>query len=144
MATGFVQRWKGKVTGAQVFINGDASLIPATYYFTGTAAATTQTIFIATRPMKIIALSEVHSVAAGGTSTLDVTKDTSTNAPGAGTVVTTAAFNLNATANTVQSGTVATSAATLTLAAGDRLAVKFNHAIQSSTGVSVTVLMQPL
>lgn len=126
-----------------VTINGDGGTMPATYYFTGTPAATDQVFFIATRAMKITSISQVHSVAAGGTSTLDVTKDVTTDAPGAGTVVTTAPFNLNATANTVQAGTLA-AAATITLAAGNRLSVNYNHAIQSSAGVVVTVLMQPL
>lgn len=112
----------------------------ATYYFTGTIAATTLVFFLATRSVKIVAMSEIHSTAAGGTSTLTVIKDSTTNAPGAGTVVQTGSFDLNATANTVQTATLAT-AATITLAAGDRLAVKYANTIQSSAGVVVTVAM---
>lgn len=124
-------------------INGSANIVPATYMFTGTPAATDQAFFIAQRAMVIKSVSQVHSVAAGGTSTLTVTKDTTPAAPGAGTAIQTGSFNLNATANTVQTGTLAASAATLTLAAGDRLSVKFANAIQSSAGIVVTVGMMP-
>jgi hypothetical protein len=86
----------------------------------------------------------VHSAAAGGTSTLDVTKDTSTGAPASGSALGQAAFNLNGTANTVQNATLNATIATITLAAGDRLSVKFNHAIPSSAGVVVTACMAPL
>lgn len=133
--------------GATDFVTGikvasDANLIYASYYFTGTPAATNQVFFLPTRAMKIKTVSQIHSTAAGGVSTLDVVKDTSTDAPCSGTVVTTAAFNLNATANTVQNGTLAADA-TITLAAGNRLCVKYNHAIQASVGVVVSVGMAP-
>ncbi len=123
--------------------------IAATYYFTGaTAAAPTtavdQVFFIATRSMRVIACSEVHSVAAGGTSTLQVVKDTSTDAPGAGTDLLSTAFNLAATANTVQVGALTATVASVTLAAGDRLAVDFANAIQASVGVVVTCMLAPL
>lgn len=126
-----------------VQINGNANIIFATYFFTGTPAATDQAFFLATRAMVVKSISQVHSVAAGGTSTLTVIKDTTTAAPGAGTVLQTGSFNLNATANTVQTGTLAASAATLTLAAGDRLSVKYANAIQASAGIVVTVGLMP-
>lgn len=127
-----------------VQVNGNASLMCGSYYFTGTPAATNQVFYVATRPLLLATISQIHSVAAGGTSTLDVTKDTSTNAPAAGTALTSAAFNLNATANTVQAGAVTATVATKTFSAGDRLAVKFNNAIQSSAGVVVTACFAPL
>ena len=100
--------------------------------------------FVATRAMKVISCSEVHSAAAGGTSTLQVVKDTSTDAPGAGTDILTTAFNLASTANTVQVGALSGTVATVTMAAGDRLAVDYSAAVQSSTGVSVTCMLTPL
>lgn len=130
-------------TPGEVQINGDGSLSFATYYFTGTPAATNQVFFVAPRPLRVKAISCVFSTAAGGTSTLDVTKDTSTNAPAAGTSVNSASCNLNATANTVQALGVSATVTTVNMATGDRLAVKFNHAIQASVGVAVTVGMQP-
>lgn len=125
-------------------VNGDASLICQSYYFTGTPAATNQVFFIANRALRVTAIREVHSTAAGGTSTLDVTKDTGTNAPAAGTALGQAAFDLNGTANTVQAATLSATLATITLAAGDRLSVKYNHAIQSSAGVVVTACLSPI
>jgi len=122
----------------------DRDVFYASYYFTGTPAATDQVFFVAPHACKVVAISEVHSVAAGGTSTLQVTKDTSTNAPGAGTDLLSAAFDLNGTANTVQAGALSATAADLVLAPGDRLAVDFGHAIQSSAGVVVTVALAPI
>jgi hypothetical protein len=134
-------------TGApgQFQVNGDGGIICGTYYFTGTPAATTQVFFIATRPMYIVEASEIHAVAAGGTSTLGVIHDTSTNAPGAGTDIMGTDFNLNATANTVQNTGLSATVATKTLAAGDRLSVKWQtgSGIQSSSGVVVTVCGTP-
>jgi hypothetical protein len=76
---------------------------------------------------------------------MTVIKDTGTAAPGAGTSLhQSGSFNLNATANTVQTATVSTTVATLTMAAGDRLAVKFANAIQASVGIVVTVGMVPV
>jgi hypothetical protein len=121
-------------------------LVCASYYFTGTPAATDQVFFVATRPYIVVSVSEVHAVAAGGASVLQVTKDTSTNAPGAGTDLltnnTNTGFDLNGTANTPQVGTLVV-AATRTLAVGDRLAVDYANAIQSSAGVVVTACMAP-
>lgn len=122
------------------------ALVCASYYFTGTPAATDQVFFVATRPMIVVQVSEVHSVAAGGASVLQVVKDTGTAAPGTGTDLltnnTNTGFDLNATANTPQVGTLVTQA-TRTLAAGDRLSVDFANAIQSSAGVVVTACMAP-
>lgn len=136
--------FSGLLKGATLQVNSNACITSASYYFTGTPAATDQVFFVATRAYSIVSISQVHSVAAGGASTLQVTKDTSTNAPGAGTDIltnnTNTGFDLNATANTVQVGTFAAT----TLAAGDRLAVDFANAIQSSAGVVVTACMAPI
>jgi len=111
------------------------------------AAATDAVFFIATRAYTVVSASEVHAVAAGGASVLQVVKDTGTNAPGAGTDLltnnTNTGFDLNATANTVQVGTLVASGATKALAAGDRLAIDFANAIQSSAGIVVTVCLAP-
>lgn len=128
----------------KVQVNADACLISATYYYTGAPAATNQVFFIAPRAMIVTNLTQVHSTAAGGASTLDVTKDTGTTAPAGGTALGQAAFNLNATANTVQNATLSATIATITLAAGDRLAVKYNNTIQSTAGAVVTACMAPL
>lgn len=133
-------------SGAQQALAG-ALVSFATYYFTGTPAATDTVFFVAPRAMQVIAASCVFSVTAGGASALQVVKDSGTNAPGAGTDLltnnTNTGFDLALTANTVQVGTLVTTAGVCTLAAGDRLAVDFANAIQSSAGVVVTVAMVP-
>lgn len=123
---------------------GAASIICGTYAPNITPAATDKVFFIATRSMIVASISQVHTIAAGGVSTLQVTKDTGTDVPGAGTDLLATPFNLNATANTTQAGALAASAATLTLAAGNRLAVDYANTIQSTAGVVVTACMTPL
>lgn len=119
----------------------------ATYHPAGTPAATDAVFYVATRAMRVVSVSEVHSVAAGGASVLQVTKDSTTAAPGTGTDLltnnTSTGFDLNGTANTVQVGTLITTTG-IVLAAGDRLSVDYANAIQSSAGVVVTACMAPL
>lgn len=111
------------------------------------ATAVDSTFFVATRPYVLVAVSEIHGVAAGGASVLQVVKDTGTTAPGAGTDLltnnTNTGFDLNATANTVQVGTLVATAASKALAAGDRLSYDFANAIQSSAGVAITACLAP-
>lgn len=125
-------------------INGNAGTMCAT---ANPATATDAVFYTATRPVLLVSVSEVHAVAAGGASTLQIVKDTGTTAPGAGTDLltnnTNTGFDMNATANTVQVGTLVI-AATRTLAAGDRLAYDFANAIQSSVGINITACFQPL
>ena len=115
----------------------------ATYAPSGTPAAVDAVFFIATRAYNIVSISAVFSVTAGGASKLQVTKDTATDAPGAGTDIltnnTNTGFDLAATANTVQTGTFAATS----LAAGNRLAVDYANTIQSTAGVVVTVCLAP-
>lgn len=113
-----------------------------------TEAATDRVIFVAPVACQVVAASEVHGVAAGGASKLQLVKDTSTDAPGAGTDLltnnTNTGFDLNATANTVQSGTLTGTVASLQLAAGDRLSLDFANTIQSTAGLAVTVWLKTL
>jgi len=121
-----------------------------TFYIVGapTTGATDSTFFIANRAYRVISARETHGAAAGGASVIQVTKDTGTNAPGAGTDLltnnTSTGFDLNATANTVQTGTFVTTAGALNLAVGDRLGVDFANAIQSSSSIAITVCLAPL
>ena len=109
-----------------------------------TEAATDRAFFIANRAYQVTAIRQVHSVAAGGASTLQVTKDTGTTAPGAGSDLLSSAFDLNATANTVQTGALTATTADLQLAAGDRLSLDFANTIQSTAGLVVTVSLKPV
>lgn len=107
-----------------------------------TEAATDRTFFVAPYPCYVKSLTCSFGVAAGGASKLQVTKDTATDAPGAGTDLltdnTNTGFDLNATANTVQYGTITSTSASRKLAKGDRLAIDFANIIQSTAGLVVT------
>lgn len=138
-------------TGAPgtVQVNGNANLMCATFYQQGAAAANTDAVFyVATRPLLVVSVSEIHAIAAGGASVVQVVKDTGTDAPGAGTDLltnnTNTGFDLNGTANTVQTGTLTATVATKTLAAGNRLSVDFAQAVQASSGIAITACMAPL
>lgn len=110
--------------------------------------ATDRAFFVANRPYYIKSIIEIHSVAAGGASKLQVTKDTGTTAPGAGTDLlsdnTAAGFDLAATANTLQTGTIVTTAGVRKLGTGDRLSRDNADAIQSTAGVKIGVELVPL
>lgn len=105
--------------------------------------ATDRAFFVAPWACYIQSITQVHSVAAGGASKLQVTKETTTGAPGAGTNLLTnnsdAGFDLNATADTVQYGTLVTTAGVRKLAKGDRLSIDYADAIQSTAGNKITV-----
>lgn len=124
--------------------------IQVTFAMLANADLADQCFFIANRPYQIIGMRQVHSVAGSdpGSVNLQVTKDTGTNAPGAGTDLLTnnsnAGFNLKGTANTVQVGTLTTTAAALKLAPGDRLSVDFAGTLTALAGVVVTVELRPI
>ena len=106
----------------------------------------TQSIFVANRPYKVVAIRQVHSTAGsdGGAVTLSVSKDTGTAAPGAGTGILTATFNLKGTANTVQTGALSATEADLILAAGDRLSLVYGGTLTAVAGVVVTFELEVL
>lgn len=132
-------------TGDYIYAISGASQICQAYYFTGTPAATNQAFVVANRPMVLASLTHVHSVAAGGASTMDVTHESGTTAPGAGTsVFASGSFDLNATANTPQTASLVAALATRTFTAGHRLSVKFNNTIQSSAGIVVEACFSPI
>jgi hypothetical protein len=105
-----------------------------------------QAFFTARRNLQITDITCVFSVTAGGASKVQVTRDTLTDAPGAGTDLlsnnTNAGFDLAATANTVQVGTFVDSRFNQVMA-GDRISADFANAAQSSAGVTITVSMIP-
>lgn len=127
------------------------SLIPlamrseVTYFFPGASVNTDQAFFIADRDYQVRWASEIHAVAAGGASTVQVVRDTGTDAPGAGTdLCTGSGFDLNGTAQTTQTNALTTTIPNLYLRSGDRLSVDFANAVQSSSGVLVTVQIQAI
>jgi hypothetical protein len=103
---------------------------------------------IANRPMRVSAISYSHSTAGtdGSAVNLQVEKCTGTTAAGSGTNLLTnnsnAGFNCKGTINTVQAGTLA-AAASLRMAATDRLAIDTAGTLTALAGVVVTVLFEP-
>lgn len=105
-------------------------------------SGTSYTFFVADRAYRVKAVSTIAS-STGAVPTVDVFKDTGTNAPGAGASVLTGATSINTTANTRNTGTIA-SVALSTLAAGDRLSVKWGGTVGSLTGAMVSALLEPV
>ena len=109
-----------------------------------------QSFFTAERAYQVTSVVEIHATAGVdvGAVNMQVTKDTSTDAPGAGTDLltnnTNAGFDLKGTANTVQVGTLTATTASLQLAAGDRLSVDFAGVLTTLAGVQLTVALQPI
>lgn len=108
-----------------------------------------QAFYLAQRDVIVTAAYYVHSTKCSVASTVvQVVKDTSTNAPGAGTDIltnnTNTGFDLTGANNTVQTGTLTATAATLRLAPGDRLSVDFAGTLTALAGVIVVVVLQPV
>jgi hypothetical protein len=149
ISIGTVSRW---ITGTSCVVAFTAFEFRPAVEFTfadeTVSLATDRAIFLATRPFDIRLIDEVHSVAAGGASALQVTKDVTTDAPGAGSDLlsnnTNGGFDLNGTANTVQNGTLKTTAGLRKMNAGDRLSIDFAQAIQSTAGLKIAVSLKPL
>ena len=121
-----------------------------TYRMNLNAGLVDTAFYVANRPMIVTGIQYIHSTAGtnGSAVNLQVTKDTSTDAPGAGTDLltnnTNAGFNCKGTADTVQTGTLTGTAASLRLAPGDRLSVDFSGTLTSLAGVVVVVTLQPI
>lgn len=97
--------------------------------------------FIAPRSCIIKSITEVHNVAGtnGSAVTLNVERLQGTETLGAGDVLLSTAFNLKATANTVQNGTLVTTGKVLGLNTGDRLALKDTGTLTTLEGVCITI-----
>ncbi len=101
--------------------------------------------FVAPFPCFVIGIAEVHTVANGGAATLEVERLTGTQAPGAGTVLMTSSFNLNATANTPQYAGVRGGSKLIArtgLEQGDRLSLKETGALVALADTCVTIQLQ--
>lgn len=124
--------------------------IEATITCLANAACVDQAFFIANRAYQVTAVREIHATAGtdGSAVSLQVVKDTGTDAPGAGTDLLTnnanVGFDLKGTANTVQTGTLTATAASLQLAAGNRLSLDFAGTVTTLAGVVVTVSLKPI
>lgn len=110
------------------------------FYLPSTWAANTdRSFFTVDRDYTAFCSSEVHAVAAGGASTAQLTKDSGTDAVGAGVDLLTGADDLNGTANTVDSDLLVTTLGYRNMQAGQRISYDFANAVQSSAGLCVTV-----
>ena len=111
--------------------------IPAT-------AANYGIFFTATFPCSVKAVSMVQTTAGtgAGTVTLQLERLQGTEAPDAGDELLATAFNLKATANTVQEGVLVARKTLTALAPGDRLCLKDVGTLTSVAGLNVTVELQ--
>lgn len=102
-------------------------------------------VFIAPFDLTIKAIYEVHSTAGSdaGAVTLNLERLQGTEAPGGnGDALLATAFNAKATANTVQTGALTATTASLTLSAGDRLGLNYTGTLTALAGVVVTVVYE--
>jgi hypothetical protein len=111
--------------------------------------AVDQYVFIADGAYVVERVDYIHATAGsdGSAVNLQVKKCTSTQAPDAGSNLltnnTNAGFNCKGTAATVQNGTLTGTAATKTLAAGNRLSLDFTGTTTALAGVAVTITLRP-
>lgn len=108
------------------------------------ALSVSTTIFAASAAYQLVSVSAVWGVAGGAGATITVEKLTGTTAPGSGTALLTGALDLTATANTVTSGTLTSTAADLLLASGDRLGCKLAGVLTGLVGCALTVIVRKL
>ncbi len=115
---------------------------PAQYYMAANGDIATQTIYLNVIPGQTVRGISMRWSAAGtnaGAVTADVTKDTGTTAPGAGTSMLTAAQSLKGTANTTVFPALTATASVLKMDAKDRIAVKITGTLTALAGLVVTV-----
>lgn len=115
----------------------------AAYFVRRQADLSTTPFFVANTSMVITGVYAIYATAFASTITIDVTKDTGTNAPGAGVSILSAAMAGTGTANTLIIPTLNSTATRLTMAAGDRLSVKYS-ATTTGAGVCIVVVFAPL
>lgn len=104
------------------------------------ATDASRNVFIADAAYLVTAVREVHGVAStSGTVTIE--KLTGTTAAGSGTAMLTSTISLAGTANTVVSGTLSATEATLTLAAGDRIGGVLAGTLTNLAGCVIVITM---
>lgn len=108
--------------------------------------AAAQQFFLANREHVVVGASVCWGTAGTdpGTVTVDITNDTSTNAPGAGSTILSAVQSLKGAANTPVFLSLTSTAANLNVLAGNRLSVKLNGTLTALANVTVCVYLAPL
>lgn len=125
----------------EVQINGGSIL--TNVQVTPTATDATRHVFICNRAMRLKAGSSVFTTAStSGTWTVE--KLTGTTAAGSGTALLTGTVALSGTANTVANGTLISTVASLTFAAGDRVGIVFAGTMTNLVGGLITLSMTPV
>ncbi len=122
-------------------MNADANIIMVNASLSATDAS--RAVFIANRAMILKTVKAVFSTASSS-GTLQIEKLTGTTAAGSGTNLLTGTMSLSGTANTVVSGTLIATIASLTFAAGDRLGVVIAGAMTSLVNCKVQCGLAPL
>ena len=136
-------------TNDKLTING--VIVPKYKTFTFPLAAAAQMIssslLILPRAVQLVGAQFVAGVVAGQACAVQIEKCTGTTAPGSGTALltnnTNAGFDATATANTVQTGTLTATTASLQFAAGDRCSMKWGTAT-SCVGAVITLVFQDI
>lgn len=103
-----------------------------------------QTIFIADEPLQITAIKAVWGVVGGAAAVLNVEKLTGTTAPGSGTALLTSSFDLTTTVNTVNTGALTATLASLQLAVGDRLSAKLGGVLTGLVGCCLVITFKKI
>lgn len=122
--------------------------LPVMYRLEGTSAATalnySAPFFIAQRDYYLISVTERHEVAGSdaGAVTMMLKKVPSGTAPGSGTDMLSAGFNLKATADTNQEGTLVTTAGGLTIPRGYSLSFLLTGTPTAVQGVTASVILK--
>lgn len=124
-------------------VNPRKGMVVLSINVTEVGAAIDQNVFIADQGYRIVSASEVHAVVGGSSAAIMIRKCEGTEAPSAGQALLTAAFDLTATANTVQNGTLTTTNADRKLVAGDRISFDFSGTVSGLAGAVVTIVLIP-
>ena len=118
-------------------------LITAVYKTGAAAACPPQTILVAPVACTVQNVGVIWDTVAGAASTIAITKETGTEALGAGVTILAANIDLEGTARTYQARSLSATAASLALAAGERLSVKVaTGTATASAGVNFTVILK--
>ena len=108
-----------------------------------TASDVSKAVFIADRAYVVTGVKAVFGTASAS-GTLNVEKLTGTTAAGSGTAMLTGTLSLSGTPNTVLSGTLTGTTATLTLAAGDRIGVVLAGTLTSLATCHADIYLRPV
>jgi hypothetical protein len=136
------------LAGVEVTVNMTPTAATETsqYYVRVNGDVATQNFFCANRDMLVTGISVLFGTAFATSTTLQVTHDATTAAPGAGSALFATALAVDGSGvaiNTVTSPALTATTANLTLRAGDRLSTKFS-ATTTGAGVIVVVTMAPI